>query len=84
MTVLWTGQGRGEENVADVELEGVEYSRGLGGLLLCLWSKRKNLVNCLREMASASELVLPGRCCVVMVKWCRAANTNRVCISFLI
>jgi len=41
MTVLWTGQGRGEENVADVELEGVEYSRGLGGLSLCLWSKRK-------------------------------------------
>ena len=41
MTLLWTGQGRGEASVAGVELKGVEHARGLGGLLLCLWSKRK-------------------------------------------
>ena len=28
---------------------------------------------CLREMASASKLVLPGKCCIVMVKWCYGA-----------
>ena len=41
MTVLWTGQGRGEASVAGVELKGVEDARDLGGLSLCLWSKRK-------------------------------------------
>ena len=41
MTVLWTGQGRGEASVAGDELEGVEHARGLGGLPLGLRSKRK-------------------------------------------
>ena len=40
-TVLWIGQGRGEASVAGVELKGVEHPRGLGGLSLCLRSKRK-------------------------------------------
>ena len=43
----------------------------------------RNLVNCLREMASASKLVLPGICCIVIVKLCCAANINRVHISFM-
>ena len=30
MTVLWTGQGRGEASVAGVELKGVEHARDLG------------------------------------------------------
>ena len=29
------------DRVAGVELKGVEHARDLGGLLLCLWSKRK-------------------------------------------
>jgi len=66
MTVLWTRQGRGE---ADVELEGFQYSRGLCGLSLCLWSKRKEFGELLAGMASVSEMVLPGRCCIVMVTW---------------
>ena len=36
---------------------------------------------CLRKMASTSKLVFTGRCCVEMVKWCCAANTNRACIK---
>ena len=41
MTILWTGQGRGGVSVAGVKLKGVEHARDLGGLSLCLWSKRK-------------------------------------------
>jgi len=41
-------------------------------------------MNYLQEMASASELVLPGRCCIVVVKWCCAANINRVCVRFMV
>ena len=32
---------RGEASVAGVKLKGVEHARDLGGLSLCLWSKRK-------------------------------------------
>ena len=41
MTVLWTGQGRGEASAAGDELEGVDCARGLGGFSLGLRSKKK-------------------------------------------
>ena len=50
----------------------------------CACGARENfLVNCLREMASPSKLVLPGRCCIVIVKCCCAANINRVRIKLM-
>ena len=74
---------KGEASVADVELECVKGGVWVG--CRCAYGARENnLMNWLREMASASELVLPGRCCIVMVKWCCAANINRVCVRFMV